>query len=65
MNSITERRSFIQGAGLVVAAASTAAFAGTPSFAQSNPQKGRPCLIRQNRCHSIRNQSLAFPKRCS
>jgi Fe-Mn family superoxide dismutase len=39
MTITTERRSFIQGAGLV-AAASTVALAGSPAFAQSNQSSG-------------------------
>src|ERR1700752_2252127 len=40
MTITTERRSFIQGAGLVAAAASTAALAASPAFAQSNQPSG-------------------------
>jgi Fe-Mn family superoxide dismutase len=35
-----ERRSFLQGAGLIAAAASTAALAASPAVAQSNQQQG-------------------------
>jgi Fe-Mn family superoxide dismutase len=40
MTISTERRSFIQGAGLVAAAASTATLAANPAFAQSNQPSG-------------------------
>src|SRR3954471_11194518 len=40
MTITTERRSFIQGAGLVGAAASTATLAASPAFAQSNQPIG-------------------------
>src|ERR1700719_930132 len=40
MTITTERRSFIQGAGLVAAAASTVTLAGSPAFAQGSPPSG-------------------------
>src|SRR5258708_6090649 len=40
MTITTERRSFIQGAGLVAAAASTATLAASPAFAQANQPSG-------------------------
>jgi len=40
MTITTERRSFIQAAGLVAAAASTATLAASSAFAQDNPSSG-------------------------
>src|SRR5712691_7019014 len=40
MTISTERRSFIQGAGLVAAAASTTVLAASPAFAQTNQPSG-------------------------
>jgi Fe-Mn family superoxide dismutase len=40
MTVTTERRSFIQGAGLAAVAASTATLAAGPAFAQNNPSSG-------------------------
>jgi Fe-Mn family superoxide dismutase len=56
---MTERRSFIQGAGLVAAAASTAAFAGTPSFAQSNRQTGGQTMPYQAKPLSLDPKSIS------
>src|ERR1700733_4987466 len=54
----TERRSFIQGAGLVAAAASTAALAATPAFAQSSEPSGAKAMPYQAKPLSLDPKSI-------
>src|SRR6201988_4170008 len=58
MTITTERRSFIQGAGLVAAAASTAALAASPAFAQSNQPSGARTMPYQAKPLSIDPKSI-------
>src|SRR6201988_4771549 len=58
MTITTERRSFIQGAGLVAAAASTAALAASPAFAQSNQPSGARTMPYQAKPLSLDPKSI-------
>src|SRR5437868_9860989 len=57
MTITTERRSFIQGAGLV-AAASTAALAASPAFAQSSQPSGAKTMPYQAKPLSLDPKSI-------
>src|ERR1700694_569293 len=57
MTITTERRSFIQGAGLVAAAASTA-LAASPAFAQSNQPSGAKTMPYQAKPLSLDPKSI-------
>jgi Fe-Mn family superoxide dismutase len=58
MTITTERRSFIQGAGLVAAAASTATLAASTAFAQSNPPSGAKTMPYQAKPLSLDPKSI-------
>ena len=58
MTISTERRSFIQGAGLVAAAASTATLAANPAFAQSNQPSGARTMSYQAKPLSLDPKSI-------
>src|ERR1700722_19449816 len=58
MTITTERRSFIQGAGLVAAAASTAALAASSAFAQSNQPSGARTMPYQAKPLSLDPKSI-------
>src|ERR1700719_1902201 len=58
MTITTERRTFIQGAGLVAAAASTAALAASPAFAQSNQPSGARTMPYQAKPLSLDPKSI-------
>src|SRR3954471_469187 len=58
MTITTERRSFIQGAGLVGAAASTATLAASPAFAQSNQPIGAKTMPYQAKPLSFDPKSI-------
>jgi Fe-Mn family superoxide dismutase len=58
MTITTERRTFIQGAGLVAAAASTAALAASPAFAQSNQPSGAKMMPYQAKPISFDPKSI-------
>jgi superoxide dismutase, Fe-Mn family len=58
MTITTERRTFIQGAGLVAAAASTAALAASPAFAQSNQPSGAKTMPYQAKPMSLDPKSI-------
>jgi len=54
----TERRSFIQGAGLVAAAASTTVLAESPAFAQTNQPSGAKTMPYQAKPMSLDPKSI-------
>src|SRR5712672_69270 len=58
MTITTERRSFIQGAGLVAAAASTATLAASPAFAQNNQPSGVRTMQYQAKPMSLDPKSI-------
>jgi Fe-Mn family superoxide dismutase len=58
MTITTERRTFIQGAGLVAAAASTVALAASPAFAQSNQPSGAKTMPYQAKPMSLDPNSI-------
>src|SRR5258707_2783175 len=58
MTISTERRSFIQGAGLVAAAASTATLAASPAFAQTNQPSGARSMPYQAKPLSLDPKSI-------
>jgi Fe-Mn family superoxide dismutase len=58
MTITTERRNFIQGAGLVAAAASTVTLAGSPAFAQSSPPSGGKAMPYQPKPLSLDPKSI-------
>jgi hypothetical protein len=58
MTISAERRSFIQGAGLVATAASTAALAASPAFAQSNQPSGVKTMPYQAKPMSLDPKSI-------
>jgi len=58
MTITTERRSFIQGAGLVAAAASTATLAASPAFAQNNQPSGARTMPYQAKPLSLDPKSI-------
>ena len=58
MTITTERRSFIQGAGLAAAAASTAALAASPAFAQTNQPSGAKTMPYQAKPPSLDPKSI-------
>src|SRR5258706_16330659 len=58
MTISTERRSFIQGAGLVAAAASTATLAASPAFAQTNQPSGARSMPYQAKPMSLDPKSI-------
>src|SRR5260370_41016431 len=58
MTISTERRSFIQGAGLVAAAASTATLAASPAFAQTNQPSGARSMTYQAKPLSLDPKSI-------
>src|SRR6202795_2714417 len=58
MTITTERRSFIQGAGVVAAAASTAALAASPAFAQSSQPSGAKTMPYQVKPMSLDPKSI-------
>jgi len=58
MTITTERRNFIQGAGLVAAAASTVTLAGSPAFAQGSPPSGGKAISYQPKPLSLDPKSI-------
>src|SRR3979411_1489405 len=58
MTISTERRSFIQGAGLVAAAASTTVLAESPAFAQTNQPSGAKTMPYQAKPMSLDPKSI-------
>jgi Fe-Mn family superoxide dismutase len=58
MTITTERRSFIQGAGLVAAAASAATLAASSAFAQNNPSGGAKPMSYQAKPMSFDPKSI-------
>src|SRR5712691_1432544 len=58
MTISTERRSFIQGAGLVAAAASTTVLAASPAFAQTNQPSGVKTMPYQAKPMSLDPKSI-------
>ena len=58
MTISTERRSFIQGAGLVAAAASTTVLAESPAFAQTNQPSGAKTMPYQAKPLSLDPKSI-------
>jgi Fe-Mn family superoxide dismutase len=58
MTISTERRSFIQGAGLVAAAASTTVLAASPAFAQTNQPSGAKTMPYQAKPMSLDPKSI-------
>ena len=58
MTISTERRSFIQGAGLVAAAASTTMLAASPAFAQTSQPSGAKTMPYQAKPLSLDPKSI-------